>query len=234
MSSLVSDHFPICTTIASKELTQPQLQQRWMLHKANWPAFQRKVQLLLAQTISTGDINEMAHAMTDILVRAANDHIPKTSSMARIRIYWCYDPSVQAAKRLLNRAIKRFRTRKDDNNKQAMQETGESYESACNLAKNTYWNKWVNDCITPKQLWRKIKRSMGTDQLAPKHPNPHQESNRILSGFVKRSASTQLPVGAPPCDVEKLAAALGQQSRADRPIHVSDTLGASACGNSRK
>ena len=63
---------------------------------------------------------------------------------------------------------------------------------------------------------------MGTDQLAPKHPNPQQESNRILSGFVERAASTQLPDGAPPCDVEKLAAALRQQSWADRPIQASE------------
>ena len=225
MSSLASDHFPICTTIATKKLAQPQRQQRWMLHRADWPAFQRKVELLLTQTNITGDINQMAHTMTDILVRAANDHIPKTTSKSKVRMYWCYDPSVQAAKRLLNRAIKRFRARKDDNNKQAMHEAGETYETACNLAKNTYWNKWiteVNDCITPKQLWRKIKRSTGTDQLAPKHPYPQQESNRILSGFVERSASTQLPVGPPPCDVEKLEAALRQQSRADRPIHASE------------
>ena len=225
MSSLASDHFPICTTIATKKLAQPQRQQRWMLHKADWPAFQRKVDLLLTQTNITGDINQMAHTMTDILVRAANDHIPKTTSKSKVRMYWCYDPSVQAAKRLLNRAIKRFRARKDDNNKQAMHEAGETYETACNLAKNTYWNKWiteVNDCITPKQLWRKIKRSTGTDQLAPKHPYPQQESNRILSGFVERSASTQLPVGPPPCDVEKLEAALRQQSRADRPIQASE------------
>ena len=225
MSSLASDHFPICTTIATKKLAQPQRQQRWMLHRADWPAFQQKVELLLTQTNITGNINQMAHTMTDILVRAANDHIPKTTSKSKVRMYWCYDPSVQAAKRLLNRAIKRFRARKDDNNKQAMHEAGETYETACNLAKNTYWNKWiteVNDCITPKQLWRKIKRSTGTDQLAPKHPYPQQESNRILSGFVERSASTQLPVGPPPCDVEKLEAALRQQSRADRPIHASE------------
>ena len=106
-----------------------------MLHKADWPAFQRKVELLLTQTISIGDINKMAHTLTDILVRAANDHIPKTSSSARIRMYRCYNPSVQAAKRLLNRAIKRFRARKGDNNKLAMHEAGEKYESACNLAK---------------------------------------------------------------------------------------------------
>ena len=122
-----------------------------MLHKANWPTFQRKVELLLTQTNITGEINEMAHTMTDIVVWAANDHIPKTASKSRISMYWCYDISVQAAKRLLNRAIKRFRARKDDNNKQAMHEAGGTYEAACNLTKNTSCNKWiteVNNCIT--------------------------------------------------------------------------------------
>ena len=64
----------------------------------------------------------MAHTVTDILVCAAKNHIPETSLNARIRMYWCYEPSVQAAKRLLNRAIKSFRARKDGNNKQAMRE----------------------------------------------------------------------------------------------------------------
>ena len=41
-----------------------------------------------------------------------------------------------------------------------------------------------------------------------------------LSGFIERPASTQLPDGTPPCDMEKLTAALSQQSPADQPIDV--------------
>ena len=75
----------------------------------------------------------MSHTLTDILVCAANDHIPKTALNTRIRMYWCNEPIIQAANRLQNRAIKRFRARKDDNNKQAMHKAGETYESACNF-----------------------------------------------------------------------------------------------------
>ena len=46
--------------------------------------------------------------------------------------------------------------KKNDPNKLQMLEDSEVYATACNTAKNAYWNKWiteVNDCITPKLLW---------------------------------------------------------------------------------
>ena len=132
---------------------------------------------------------------------------------------------MQAAKRPLKRSIKRFRKNKNDPNKCQMLEDSGVYATACNTAKNAYWNTWiteVNDCITPKQLWRKIRKSMGTLQMAPKHPDPTTESNRILSGIVERSASRHLTQGNPRCDEEIISSALEQQSRADRPIVASE------------
>ena len=105
MSCLVSDHFGICTTISNSRLSQTQHQPRWMLHKADWPAFTKKVDLLLSQTNIGEEINAMTYSMTTILFDAANVHIPKTSTKANKRMYWCYDPNVQAAKRSLNRSI---------------------------------------------------------------------------------------------------------------------------------
>ena len=67
-----------------------------------------------------------------------------------------------------------------------------------------------------------MRKSMGTLQMSPKHPDPATESNRILSGFVERSASTHLTQGNPRCDDEKISSALEQQSRADRPIVASE------------
>ena len=48
----------------------------------------------------------------------------------------------------------------------------------------------------------------GTLQMAPKHSDPSTESNRIISGFVEKSASTHLTQGTPRCDEEKLSSAL--------------------------
>ena len=79
-----------------------------------------------------------------------------------------------------------------------MREVEEAYAITCNTPKNSHWNHWVseaNDCISPTQLWRKIKIATGTDQMSPRQPEPTFESNRILNGFVERSSSIQLPHG---------------------------------------
>ena len=167
----------------------------------------------------------MSQKLTDILTQAANENIPKSSCNAKKRMYWCHDPIVQTAKRMYNRSIRRYKKQKSDTNKQNMLESGDTYAHACNTAKNAHWNKWVtesNDCISPKQLWRKIKRATGTDQMSPRHQDPAAESNKILSGFVERASSAQLPHGPPDFDQAKTLNAKGQQSRADRPITASE------------
>ena len=63
---------------------------------------------------------------------------------------------------------------------------------------------------------------MSTLQMAPKHPDLATESNRILSGFVERSASTHLTQNNPRSEEEKISSTLVQQSLADRPIVGSD------------
>ena len=110
-----------------------------------------------------------------------------------------------------------------------MREAEEAYAITCNTAKNSHWNKWVseaNDCISPAQLWRKIKRATGTNQMSPSHPNPTSESNRILNGFVERSSSMQLPHGPPEFNQAKIINAKAQQSRAVRPITTSEVTAA--------
>ena len=43
MSTLASDHFGICTTLYTKDVPPVQHQPRWLLNRADWPAFQSKV-----------------------------------------------------------------------------------------------------------------------------------------------------------------------------------------------
>ena len=145
MSCLVIDHFGICTTISNHRLSQTQHQPRWMLHKVDWSTFTKKVNLLLSQTNIGEEIKAMAYSMTTILIDAANVHIPNTSTKANKRMYWCYDPNVQAAKRSVSRSIKMFRKNKNDPKKFQMLEDSEVYATACNTAKNAYWNKWITE-----------------------------------------------------------------------------------------
>ena len=195
MNDLVSDHYGIYTAIYLKDIPPKEPQLKWRLCKADWPAFYDKVNLLISKYENIEDLNIMAHDMNNILIEAANDHIPKTSSHRIQRMYWCYDPEVKSAKRQLNNATKHFRKSKNVYNKRVMQEAAEHYASLCNTVKNNYWNEWItdaNNCVSAKQLWQKIKKATGTAQRSPKHPNPKAESNRILNEFINRSSSDQL------------------------------------------
>ena len=50
----------------------------------------------------------------------------------------------------------------------------------------------ANNLVNSKMIWQKIKRCTGTRQRPSQHPDPIQESNRLLSEFVARSSSDQL------------------------------------------
>ena len=176
MSTLASDHLGICTMLYTEDLPPVQHQPRWLLNRADWPSFKRKVTSLLSDTEMPSDVNEMAIKLTDIPTRAANDHIPKSSINTKKRMYWCYDPIIQTAKLLLNRDIRRYKKEKSDSNKQSMREAEEAYAITYNTAKNSHWNQWVseaNDCISPTQLWRKIKKSYRHRSNVSTSPGPH-------------------------------------------------------------
>ena len=163
----------------------------------------------------------MADDINNILIEAANDHIPKTSSHRIQRMYRCYDPEVKSAKRQLNNATKHFRKNKNVHNKRVMQEAAEHYASLCNTVKNNYWNKWIpdaNNCVSAKQLWQKIKKATGTAQRRPKHPNPEAESNRILREFINRSSSDQLTQQHTQDITDTITNAIEQNSPTD--IHI--------------
>ena len=64
------------------------------------------------------------------------------------------------------------------------------------MIRNKAWNEWLtktNTDVNSKTIWQKIKRCTGTNQHPPIHPDPLQECNRLLSEFVARSSSVQLP-----------------------------------------
>ena len=225
INDFVSDHFACCTTLFLKDVPPAQHLPRWRLYKADWPQFQKKVNLLMSNCNLDAELHELAENLTEVITQAADDHIPKTSPSRKKRMYWCYDPKVQTTKRALNRATRRFRKQKTDGNKQTMLEAAEIYATTCNTVKNTYWNTWIteaNDEISPTQLWRKIKNATGTPQVPPRHPDPVAESNRILTGFVERTSSGQLQQDLLQPHEEKIATAMGTQSRADTPITASE------------
>ena len=224
LDKLVSDHFAVCTTMHFDHIERDKFKPRWLMERANWPAFTSTIaDLIQANTHTSDDINIMAHNLTETLTKAANLHIPKSKPGGPKRKYWCYDPLVQTAKRRYNQAIRSYKKRKTDDSKLAMREAMSSYAITCNRAKNDYWNNWISEAngpITPRQLWSKIRRATGTKQPEPRHPDPVAKANGILTEFVQRSASTNLPSNTAPNQEheQRITNALDIPSRADRPI----------------
>ena len=219
----MSDHFACCTTLFLKDVPPAEHLPRWRLYKT--PQFQKKVNKFMHNCNLDAELNELAEKLTEVITQAANDHIPKTSPNRKKRMYWCYDPKVETTKRALNRATRRYRKRKSDDNKQTMLEAAETHATTCNTVKNSYWNTWITEAngeISLTQLWRKIKNATGTPQLPPRHPDPEAESNRLLTRFVERSSSGQLPQDPLQLHDEKIATVMGTRSRADVPITASE------------
>ena len=75
-------------------------------------------------------------------------------------------------------------------------EASTKYSDICNTIRNESWEAWLtknNNKVNSKMIWQRIKRCTGTRQRPSQHPDPIQESNRLLSDFVARSSSDQLP-----------------------------------------
>ena len=200
--NLMSDHHPILLTIQSKD-TRPVAgpTTKWSLHKANWEAYKSKLTELCSLININGSIDDHALEINDLLIQAAESSIPKTKPHKKKRKYWCYNEKVKIAKWFLNRAIKKLRHKKRagyqnlEPFQREVRESNSNYREICNKVRNESWDTWLtnsNTDVNSKTIWQRIKRCTGTRQHPPTHPNPIQESNRLLTEFVARSSSDQL------------------------------------------
>ena len=237
--NLISNHYPILLTIKTKE-SQPVTisTPRWCIHKADWETFKTKLNELCTVTDIDCTIGEQEDKLTDILLQAADVSIPKTKPHKEKRKYWCYKEEVKIAKWSLNRALKKVRNKKRcgvrdlEPFKQKVRDANLNYIETCTKTRNQSWNEWItksNTELNSKTLWQRIKRCTGTNPHPPTHPNSTQESNRLLSEFVARSSSDQLPEE----DVRtlqqhqhirqhQLQDAINSPSDCDRPITISE------------
>ena len=201
--NLISDHYPILLTIKTKE-SQPVIVPlpKWCLHKADWVTFKTRLNELCTTNDIDGTLDEQETKLSEILVQAAESSIPQTKPYKEKRKHWCYNEEVKIAKWTLNRAIKKLRNKKRcglqnlEPFKHKVRDANVNYIETCTTIRNKAWNEWItktNTDVNSKTIWQRIKRCTGTNHHPPKHPNPIQESNRLLSEFVDRSSSNHLP-----------------------------------------
>ena len=171
-----------------------------------------------------------------MLMQSAESTIPKTKPHKQKRQYWCYNKDVGQAKWSLNRALKTLRRMKkiDCPNiasyERKVTEANTKYSDICNIIRNESWDAWLttnNNEVNSKMIWQRIERYTGTRQRPPQHPDPIQESNRILSEFVARSSSDQLPENdvitlqqQQPIRQKQLYHAINSPNECDRPIAI--------------
>ena len=237
--NLISDHFPIMLTLQTENAPQVTISTpKWCLHKAAWSSFKTKL-IELSTTINIhGSIDEHAKGITDILLQAAEGSIPKTKPNKKKRNYWCYNNEVKMAKWSLNRALKKLRNKKRSDYpnlepyQQKVREANIQYKETCSKSRNKAWDEWLtknNTELNSKKLWQRIKRCTGINQQTPAHQNPQQESNIILTEFVDRCASHQLPdediralQQQKPIRQQLIQDAINSPSECDRPITISE------------
>ena len=237
--NLISDHFPIMLTIQTG-YTSPVATSnpKWCLHKADWEAFKLKLTELSTTIKLNGSIEEHAKGLTDILLQAAECCIPKTNPHKKKQKYWCYNNEVKLTKWSLNRSLKMLRKKKRSGEqnlepyRQKVREANIQYNGTCSDIRNKAWDEWItknNTDLNSKTIWQRIKRCTGTKQQPPTHQYPQQESNRLLSEFVERSASHQLPEETnrvlqqhKPIRQQQLADAINSPCECDRPITISE------------
>ena len=80
MDTLVSDHYGVCTTMHFDHIQRDEFKPKWLMERANWPAFTSTIaDLIQTNTHISEDINIMAHNLTETLTKAANNlHILKS------------------------------------------------------------------------------------------------------------------------------------------------------------
>ena len=110
-------------------------------------------------------------------------------------------------------------------------EASTTYSDICNIIRNESWDAWLtknNNEVNSKMMWQRIERYTGRRQRPPQHPDPIQESSRILSEFVARSSSDKLPEDdvitlqqqQQPIRQKQLYHAINSPNECDRPIAI--------------
>ena len=237
--NLRSDHYPIMLKIQTENIPPLMVPiPKWCLHEADWPSYQTKLTQVCATLNLDCSIDETANQLTDMLIQAAESTIPKTKPHKQKRKYWCYNKDVRQAKWSLNRALRTLRRMKkiDCPNIASYEpkaiEASANYSDICNITRNKSWDAWLtknNHEVNSKMIWQRIKRCTGTIQRPPQHPDPIQESNRLLSEFVARSSSDQLPEDdvitlqqQQPLRQQQLYDAINSPDECDGPIALSE------------
>ena len=188
---LSSDHFPIIIAWHPGSLPKKNTpQQKFRMNEADCDAFQEVTTAELADFQNHDDLNEFNTQFSEVLTKAAEQSIPKSSPTVTVKMYWRYDLGVKCAKQDYNRANRRYRKHRTDDNKKEMVDKFETYKEMCKYVQERSWRQWVEECnfdISTTELWRRLRVCTGVSQRPPTHPNPANKAEQLCQQFVMRS-----------------------------------------------
>ena len=130
------------------------------------------------------DPDEFDAQLSEVLRKASEQSIPKSSPGSSVKQYWQYDLGVKCAKQDYNQANKRYRSHRTDTNKQKMVEKFDIYKDICKHVQERSWVEQCNFDISSTELWRRLRSCTGVASRPPTHPNPEDKAKQLCHQFI--------------------------------------------------
>ncbi|XP_058817337.1 uncharacterized protein LOC131680640 [Topomyia yanbarensis] len=198
-----SDHFPIVLRINRLQLKTTR-RRRWLYENADWDAYDAAIQshLVRDRTYSLVDLSET-------IVNAAKETIPRTSGVPPHRAVHWWNPEVAAAVKARRKALRTLQ--KTPPNHPLRDQRADNFRTLRNAArktiqtaKETSWRNFVDGIHTDSsttELWRRVnalsgKRRQNGYSLAVNNTtitDPEEMANKIGCHFETLSADKALP-----------------------------------------
>ena len=192
-----SDHFPTILTSTSPQITDSI--PRFKFSKANWELFQQ--QCLLNITVDTfRDVEDPIEKFANIVLRIADEYIPKTSTNIKRNRPWFNDDCKESVKERRS-ALRHFNSNPTPENLQLVKVYRAKARRTIRQAKKNTWHNYVsklNSRSSIKKVWNMIRKIKGKNSSSVNHlqkPNLSTATdkvdiaNTLAETFSKNSSS---------------------------------------------
>ena len=121
--SITSDHFAIITKLDLPKVSPPEPVKRRNLKKADWNKFQEIVTNVMQEQDINNNINVLERNLTEANEKVMEEAIPLTKPTKRIyKDHWYYSTEVKMIKNQINRARKKYRKNRTEENRANLRE----------------------------------------------------------------------------------------------------------------
>ena len=156
-----SDHFPILLKPITDDLIQTN--KRFLFEKADWTLFQTRA-IPTQQVDDFESINDAVQHITECIISAAEEAIPKTSGTLRPKVvpWWCAE--LQQAKQIKQRALYKYIAQHTPANREAYNRARAHFRALRKRKRKESWINYVSSINSDTRLdkiWQKIHRLNG-------------------------------------------------------------------------